>query len=133
MKCGARVRSRRNVYFDFPWNVIADDLVIFGDFAIINASKTISIGKRCVISQYAMLITQMGNTQDAGKSNVEGSITIENDCWVASDSVVLPNAHIETGVVVGARSLVEGRLSSWSICMGEPAVKRTQRVLYGTS
>lgn len=133
MRCGTRVRSRRNVHFDCPWNVVADDLVIFGDFVIVNATNAITIGKRCVISQYSMLITQMGNTHDAGKTNVQGSITIENDCWVATDSLVLPNVYIENGVVVGARSLVEGRLVRWSICMGEPAVQRTQRVLYGTS
>ena len=133
MKCGKRVRARRNVQIDQPWNIVANDLTIFGDCVIVKSSSRLKIGKRCVISQYSMLLTEIGDTKTCGETKVEGPITIEDDCWVAADSVVLPHAHIESGVVVGARSLVEGRLPSWSICTGEPATKRTQRMLWGSS
>ncbi len=133
MKCGTRVRFRRNVHVDKPWNITADDLVIFGDCAIVNATAPIRIGKRCVVSQYAMLMTKQGDCKSKGRTNTVKSIVIEDDSWVAADSLVLPGAHIERGVVVGARSLVTGRLPSWSICTGEPAQKRTERVLYGTT
>ena len=132
MKCGKRVRLRRNVSIDSPWNVHADDLTIFGDCAIIYATAPIRIGKRCVISQYAMLITKAGDCSSRGKTNTAAPITIEDDSWIAADTLVMPEAHVEKGVVVGARSLVTGRLPCWSICTGEPAAKRTQRVLYGT-
>jgi len=132
MKCGARVRVRRNVFIDKPWNVFADDLVIFGDKSIINATAQIRIGKRSVISQYAMLMTKVGSISKFGAANTVGSINIEADCWVATDTLVLPNAIVKTGTVVGARSIVQGELPSWSICTGEPATVRTSRVLYGT-
>jgi acetyltransferase-like isoleucine patch superfamily enzyme len=45
----------------------------------------------------------------------------------------MPNSHIESGVIVGARSLVDGNLPAWKICTGEPAEPRTERVLYGTT
>jgi acetyltransferase-like isoleucine patch superfamily enzyme len=45
----------------------------------------------------------------------------------------MPGSHIESGVVVGARSLVDGHLPKWKICIGEPAIPRTERVLYGTN
>ena len=133
MKCGKRVRARRNVSIDKPWNVTADDLVIFGDCAVVVAGEKISIGKRSVISQYAMLVTVAGDAATAGKTDVRKGIHIADDCWVATDAVVLPGSVIEEGVVVGARGCVDGVLPKWNICTGEPAVPRTERVLYGTT
>ena len=133
MRCGKRVRTRRSVRIDQPWNLITGDLVIFGDGAIVHAGEPIQIGNRCVVSQYAMLTTVTGDCETAGRTKRRGGITIEDDCWVATDAVVMPSSHIESGVVVGARSLVEGRLPAWKICTGEPAEPRTERVLYGTN
>ena len=132
MKCGKRVRLRRNVHIDKPWNIVADDLVIFGEGAIVQASEQITIGKRSVISQYAMLLTVSGDCATAGKTKRKGAITIRPDCWIATDAVVMPNSCIEEGVIVGARSMVDGNLPKWKICTGEPAQPRLDRVLYGT-
>lgn len=131
MKCGRRVRVRKHVQFDKPWNVSADDLVIFGEGAIVQASEHISIGKRSVISQYAMLLTQTGDCSTAGQTNRTGAITICPDCWIATDAVVMPGSYIEDGVIVGARSLVDGQLPKWKVCTGEPAQSKVDRVLYG--
>ncbi len=130
MKCGRNARIRRSVTIDKPWNVSVGELVIFGDGVIVRASEKIHIGKRSSISQYVMLLTVCGDYKTAGKTKLRGSITIEEDCWVATDTVVMPEAHIEQGVVVGARGLVEGKLPKWKICTGEPAVARAERVLY---
>ncbi len=131
MKCGKRVRVRKNVQFDKPWNIIADDLVIFGEGAIVCASDRITIGKRSVISQYAMLVTESGDCSTAGRTKRTGAITICPDCWIATDAVVMPGSFIEDGVIVGARSLVDGRLPEWKVCTGEPAQPRVDRVLHG--
>jgi putative colanic acid biosynthesis acetyltransferase WcaF len=133
MKCGNRVRLRRSVTIDQPWHVTADDLVIFGDGVVVHAGEQITIGKRSVISQYAMLVTVVGDCRTAGVTLRRGPITIEDDCWVATDAVVMPTAHVENGTVVGARSLVEGTLPSWKICTGEPAKPRGERELLGTT
>ena len=131
MKCGTRVRVRKGVTFDKPWNVTADDLVVFGDNAIVRAGELIEIGKRCVISQNAILVTVVGDSQTSGNTKRRAAITIEDDVWIATDALVMPGSHIESGVVVGARAMVDGRLPNWTICTGEPAAPRTPRVLYG--
>lgn len=130
MKCGRNVRIRRSVKFDNPWNITVGDLVIFGDGVIVHAAEPIEIGKRSSISQYVMLLTVCRDYKTAGKTKRQGKITIEEDCWVATDTVVMPDSHIEKGVVVGARGLVDGRLPKWKICIGEPAQPRAERVLY---
>ena len=130
MRCGYNARIRRSVIIDKPWNVTVGDLVIFGDGVIVHAQEPIYIGDRSSISQYAMLLTECGDYRTAGKSKLSGGIIIEKDCWVAADSVVMPDAYIEQGVVVGARGLITGRLPEWKVCTGEPAVPRGERVLY---
>jgi putative colanic acid biosynthesis acetyltransferase WcaF len=131
MKCGRNVRIRRSAKIDKPWNLTVGDLAIVGDGVIIHALEPIEIGMRSSISQYVMLLTVCGDCKTAGKTQRQGKITIEDDCWVATDTVVMPNSHIEQGVVVGARGMVDGHLPQWKICIGEPAVPRAERVLYG--
>ena len=130
MRCGRNARVRRSVIIDKPWNVTVGDLVIFGDGVIVHAKEPVYIGDRSSISQYVMILTECGDYKTAGKTSVTGGITIEKDCWVAADTVVMPNAYVEQGVVVGARGLIEGCLSEWKVCTGEPAVPRGERVLY---
>jgi acetyltransferase-like isoleucine patch superfamily enzyme/glycosyltransferase involved in cell wall biosynthesis len=130
MKLGFNARIRRSVSIDKPWNVTIGDLVIFGDGVVVHALKPISIGDRSSISQYVLLLTVCGDYKTAGVTNRTGEIIIEEDCWIATDTVVMPSSHIEQGVVVGARGLVDGRLPEWKVCTGEPAVERAERVLY---
>tara|TARA_X000001036_G_scaffold86407_3_gene78455 strand:- start:4748 stop:6019 length:1272 start_codon:yes stop_codon:yes gene_type:complete len=130
MRLGHNARIRRSVKFDKPWNVSVGDLVIFGDDVIVHATKKVYVGDRSSISQYVMLLTECGDPNTSGETKRTGDVTIEQDCWVAADSVVMPGSHIEQGVVVGARGLVDGRLPQWMICTGEPAQARGERVLY---
>jgi acetyltransferase-like isoleucine patch superfamily enzyme/glycosyltransferase involved in cell wall biosynthesis len=130
MRLGHNARIRRSVKFDKPWNVLVGDLVIFGDDVIVHATKKVYVGDRSSISQYVMLLTECGDPNTSGETKRTGDVTIEQDCWVAADSVVMPGSHIEQGVVVGARGLVDGRLPQWMICTGEPAQARSERVLY---
>jgi len=61
---------------------------------------------------------------DKGKTNVTGGkVLIKKYSQVGANSVVLPNITIETGVAVGAMSLVNKSLEEWGIYIGTP-VKR---------
>ena len=50
----------------------------------------------------------------------KGGIIIEEDVWIGANSVILDGTHIEKGVVVGAGSVVKGRLKSNGIYFGSP-------------
>ncbi|MBX3318235.1 MAG: hypothetical protein KF902_15375 [Phycisphaeraceae bacterium] len=121
---GARLRGnvkiRRSVRIDRPWNLSAGHLTIFGDHATLRLTRGLSIGERCVISQLAIVTTTMLDPRDPSRA-IEGAITIEDDCWIAADSLVLPGAVVRAGTVVGARALVEGEVPGWSIAVGQPA------------
>ena len=48
-------------------------------------------------------------------------ITIEDECWLATDTYVAPGIKIGSGTVVGARSSVFSDLPANKVCVGTPA------------
>jgi len=48
-------------------------------------------------------------------------ITIEDECWLATDVYVAPGVTVGKGTVVGARSSVFKDLPAGKVCMGSPA------------
>jgi virginiamycin A acetyltransferase len=50
-----------------------------------------------------------------------GGIVIEDDVWIGANSVILDGAILRRGCVVGAHSLVDRELESYSINVGVPA------------
>lgn len=51
----------------------------------------------------------------------KGKIVIENDVWIGSHSVILGGAHICTGAVVAANSVVNGYVPPYAVVGGSPA------------
>jgi putative colanic acid biosynthesis acetyltransferase WcaF len=114
------VKIRRSVRIDRPWNLKAGHLTIFGDHAALRLLCPVSIGERCVVSQHAILTTEMLDPLEPSRA-IHQSITIEDDCWIAAETLVLPGAVVRAGTVVGARGMVEGELEGWSVAVGQPA------------
>lgn len=121
---GARLRGnvkiRRSVRIDRPWNLSAGHLTIFGDHAALRLLRPLSIGERCVVSQHAIITTEMLDPRRPDRA-ICGPITIEDDCWIAAETLVLPSSVVRAGTVVGARGMVEGELEGWSVAVGQPA------------
>lgn len=46
----------------------------------------------------------------------KGGITIEEDCWIGSNCVLLDGASVGRGSVVAAGSVIRGRVEPYSIC-----------------
>lgn len=113
------VKIRRSVRIDRPWHLSAGHLTIFGDCAALRLHEPITIGERCVISQHAILATEMLDPRT--RETVAAPITIEDDCWIAADALVLPGTIVHAGTVVGARALVAEDLPGWTVAVGEPA------------
>lgn len=56
-----------------------------------------------------------------------GCITVGKHAIIGSNSVILPNAHIAEGCSIGAMSLVTKPTEPWSIYIGIPASKISER------
>lgn len=124
-----RTKFRRSVRIDRPWQLAAGALTVFGDEAVLRGPEPITIGARCVISQYAILSTERRDPTRPGAPPCSASIVVEDDAWVAADVLVLPGAIVRAGAVVGARGRVAGEIPAWKVCVGDPAVPRGTRVL----
>ncbi len=60
---------------------------------------------------------------EQGFKKSKGGITIEDDVWVGSNSIILDGTHIGQGCVIGAGSLVRGILEPYSVYAGNPLKK----------
>lgn len=131
---GARLHSstrvRSTARIQRPWNLSAGQRTMIGDHAALIGPERINIGARCTVSQLCALVTRAHTPDRAQRS---APITIEDDCWIAADTLVMPGAIVRRGALVGARSMIDGELPEWRICAGEPARPRAPRVLRGVS
>lgn len=103
-----------------PWNLTLKDYACIGDDCRIYNQAPITIGKKSILSQNNHLCTGTHDYQKSGFPLIAYPITIKDHVWIASDSFIGPNVTIETGCVVGARSVVVKNLPEWSICVGHP-------------
>jgi len=58
--------------------------------------------------------------QQQGFQPSKGGIVIEDDVWIGANVVLLDGCHLERGVVVGAMSMLRGRIAAYSIVAGNP-------------
>lgn len=111
------------------------DNTYIGEFNNIRASGgKIKIGDNCLISQHISLIAsnhllqrdQLIRTQSWDSSKT--GITIGDDVWIGSNSVVLPGVTINNGAIVAAGSIVTKDVPAYMIVAGNPARSLRSRI-----
>lgn len=50
-----------------------------------------------------------------------GGLVVDDDVWIGSRCVLLDGTHIEQGAIIGAGSVVRGRVPAYQIWAGNPA------------
>jgi acetyltransferase-like isoleucine patch superfamily enzyme len=55
-------------------------------------------------------------------------IKIEDDCWIGSDTIILPGVTIGKGSVIGAGSVVTKDVAPYSVVVGNPAKMVKKRI-----
>uniref|UniRef100_F4C957 Acetyltransferase n=1 Tax=Sphingobacterium sp. (strain 21) TaxID=743722 RepID=F4C957_SPHS2 len=63
----------------------------------------------------------LGNDRHREEIVSKGDIVIEHDVWIGTHCVILSGAHISTGAVVAANSVVSGFVPPYAIVGGSPA------------
>jgi maltose O-acetyltransferase len=124
---GDRVRlDGRSVRLDF--GVGAGGTLEVGEGTFINygsdisALRSVRIGRRCDIGQYAIIIDSNYHRVDDHLSMDEPQpVIIEDDVWLGARVTVLPGSHIGRGSVIGAHSVVTGVIPPRSLAGGVPA------------
>lgn len=92
----------------------------------------ITIGDRCVISDESHLLTHdyslttaLISINEKPKTDIAfvKQIEIGNNVFIGKKTIIMPGAQIGDNVIIGAGSVVRGKVESNSILIGNPAIK----------
>ena len=128
-KVGKNVILRPSVTVTYPWKVSIGDNSWLGDNVELYSLGEIEIGSNVVISQKSYLCAASHDYDKEDFPIWAKKITIEDECWLATDVYVAPGVTIGKGTVVGARSSVFKDLPGGKVCVGSPAVPIKERVV----
>ena len=104
-----------------------------GDYVHIAASKSVVIGDDCLFASHIYVSdTNHGNTNPDPMTPPDSwelsasSVSIGDRVWIGEGVSVLPGSEIGNGCIIGAHSVVKGKIPDYTIAVGSPAkvVKR---------
>ena len=110
------------------------DNVTIGNGTVIYASKSggVSTGANTLIAAQCYIIDADHGIEKEmlirKQNNAVDRVTIGNDCWLAANVTVLKGSEICDGAVVGAKSLVKGKVESNSVVVGVPCKRVKMRL-----
>lgn len=99
---------------------------------IFSCTSSIIIGKDVITGDGVKYYTANHEYRDLtipirAQGEIQGTITLEDDVWIGANVVLLRNTHIEKGAIIGANSVVKGRIPKNEIWAGSPARKIKDR------
>ncbi|MBL7471760.1 colanic acid biosynthesis acetyltransferase WcaF [Robertkochia sp. 1368] len=118
---GKGVLIRPSVTVTYPWKLSIGDYSWIGDDVTLYTLGEIKIGSNSVVSQRSYLCAGSHDHKKIDFPLTNEPITIEDECWVATDVYIAPGVCIGKGTIVGARSSVFKSLPGGNICVGSPA------------
>jgi putative colanic acid biosynthesis acetyltransferase WcaF len=116
---GLVIKPRVNIHF--PWKLIIGDNVWIGEEAFLLNFELLSIGNNVCVSQRVFLCGGNHDYKIYSMPFRNGSITLEDGCWIGASSFVGPCVTIGTDTVVSAGSVVTQSLAENGIYRGNPA------------
>lgn len=124
---GVRIENVRFIQVQYPiTNLVCADNSFIGSNVTIDLSAPVSIGLNSLIGPGCALITHQdfghfnGNPLSRLYPRKEQPITIGDNVVVGTDTTVLGGAEIESLTVIGAKSLVTGRVPGNCLFAGSP-------------
>jgi virginiamycin A acetyltransferase len=118
---------------------IGDDSYI-NSGCVLYSGNGITIGRHVLIAANCTLAPANHEFADKDRLIIEqrfqpsrGGIVIGDDGWLGAGCVVVDGAVIPDGVVIGAMSLVRGRLEPYGIYAGVPAILKGHRTARSAS
>jgi virginiamycin A acetyltransferase len=114
--------------------------IVMGEHCYINPGSVLYSGNGITMGDYVLLaagVMLMPTNHAFGSREIpirhqgfassKGGIVIEDDVWLGANAVVLDGAHIGKGAIIGAGSVVTGKVPAYEIWGGIPAKKIGQR------
>jgi|GEM_PF-66702 len=106
--------------------LVVGDRSNIGPYCYLGASGGITIGNDVMMGPRVSLFAENHNfartdipMRDQGVTRL--AIVVEDDCWLASGSVILAGVTIGRGSIIAAGAVVTRDIPPWSIAVGNPA------------
>ncbi len=95
-------------------------------FSFIGSSGFVSIGENVIMGQHVSFhpenhVYDRTDIPIRSQETTRLGITIEDDCWVGANVTFLDGAVVGRGCVIGAGSVVRGKIPPYCIAIGVPA------------
>jgi acetyltransferase-like isoleucine patch superfamily enzyme len=124
-KCGIKTGIGRNVVFYNPSNIEIGNWVYIAYGCWFSGSNIIIIGDEVLFGPYN--VVSSANHSRLNKSfrfgpPVGNPVIFKNGCWVGANCTILPGSIIGEGTVVGANTVVSGRVPDNCVYAGNPAM-----------
>ncbi|MCK4819389.1 acyltransferase [bacterium] len=100
---------------------IGEDLIIVDE---LDDRGRVRIGNRVAIAERVTLVISSNANFSKIRpfmKDTHGSIEIEDDAWLGTGAIILPDVRIGTGAVVGAGSVVTKDVPDFTVVGGVPA------------
>ncbi|MDP3392435.1 DapH/DapD/GlmU-related protein [Sediminibacterium sp.] len=103
-----------------------------GPYSYIGCSGKITIGNNVMISPRVSIYAENHVFDEANipmkeQGVTQSAVTIEDDCWIAANSIILAGVTIGKGSVIAAGSVVTKSVPPYSVVAGVPAKVIKQR------
>ena len=120
-------------------SVLVGDIVIGDDcrinpHCVLYSGNGIRIGNQVLIAPGVSIVPANHNFARRDVPIVEqgfrasrGGVVIESNVWIGAHAVILDGTHIERGAIIGAGSVVRGRVPAFQIWAGVPAARIKDR------
>ncbi|TDZ55061.1 putative maltose O-acetyltransferase [Colletotrichum trifolii] len=111
---------------DYGYNISIGQNVIVGRNCTVIDTCEVKIGDNCHIGPNVSLYTATLPIDPKRRMGSKGPqlgkpITIEPDCWIGGNVVILPGVTIGQGTTIGAGSVVTKNMPPFTIAIGNPA------------
>jgi acetyltransferase-like isoleucine patch superfamily enzyme len=124
-----RIGHDTGIYNGTFFDLDHDGEVIIGNFctlvgAVIATNGRVSIGDYSFLAHEVTIAEHFAAAPPESAERLErvgGEITIGPNAWIGARAILLPGAHIGEGAIVGAASVVNMQVPSFSIVAGNPA------------
>ena len=136
IECPRNVELGSNSYFGLDCKIYASELskIKIGSNATFNSNVMINargkgkiyIGNNVLIGPNSVFRSNNHNFKNKNipikeQGMTDGDIFIDDDVWISSNSVILPNCRIGKGAIIAAGAVVTNNVESYSIVGGVPA------------
>lgn len=134
VEIGKNLVIKENAVFEFARDskLKIDNHCFLSYGVLICCNKSIQIGDYVQIGEYTSIRDTTHNYSNLNipikkQGDISLDIIIGNDVWIGRGCIIMPGTIIEDGVVIGANSVVKGRLETNCIYAGTPAKLIKQR------